>query len=58
MKRWRWALAALASVCFAVLFVRSWMRESGKGVYLMTVLWAGVFLLSLVSFVLRMRAKE
>jgi hypothetical protein len=34
------------------------MSESSRGVYLMTVLWGGAFLLSLVSIVLRIRAKE
>jgi hypothetical protein len=58
MKKWLLVLTAVASVCFAVLLVRSWMSEGSRGVYLMTALWGGAFLLSLVSFVLRMRAKE
>ena len=58
MKRWLLASAVVASLCSAALCVRSWMRESSKGVYLMTFLWGGVFLLSLVSFFFRMRAKN
>lgn len=48
---------AIVCLCFAVLFVRSWISESAKGVYLMTVLWGGVLLLSLFSLVYRIRAK-
>ena len=58
MKKWSLALTAVASIGFAVLFARSWASESTKGVYLMTFLWGGAFLLSLVSLVLRIRAKE
>ena len=57
MKKWPIALTVVASVCFAALFARSWMSESTRGVYLMTFLWGGAFLLSLVSLVLRVRAK-
>lgn len=58
MTKWYWALAAVALTCFAVLFVHSWISESSRGVYFMTFLWGEVFLLSLVSLVLRIRAKE
>jgi hypothetical protein len=34
------------------------MSESSRGVYLMTFIWGCVFVLSLVSLVLRIRAKE
>ena len=57
MKKWLLALTVVASVCFAALFARSWMSESTRGVYLMTFLWGGAFLLSLVSLVLRVKAK-
>ena len=58
MKKWRVALTAVAVACSATLLVRSWMSEGSKGVYLMTFLWGGVFLLSLVSIFFRIRAKE
>jgi hypothetical protein len=58
MKKWPVALTAVVSVCSAALSVRSWMSEGSKGVYLMTFVWGGVFLLSLVALVFRIRAKE
>jgi hypothetical protein len=59
VKRRRLVLAAAgACLCFAVLFIHSWMQERNKGAYFMTYLWGGPFFLSLLVLVFRIRAKE
>jgi hypothetical protein len=53
-KRWLAIESALSSACFAIVFVRSWMRESERGEYFMTVVWAGPLLLSLIVLAMRL----
>ena len=48
----------LASICWGILLVRAWMRESSHGAYFMTPIWAMVFLLSLFSLVYWIRQKQ
>ena len=50
--------SALACACWAILFVRSWTRESAQGSYLMTTLWGIALLASLFSFIFWIRQKE
>jgi hypothetical protein len=56
-KRWLTIGSALSSACFAIVFVRSWIRESGSGEYFMTVVWAGPLLVSLIVFAIRLWSK-
>ena len=56
-KRWLVIGSALSSACFAIVFVRAWMRESGSSEYFMTVVWAGPLLLSLIVLAMRLWTK-
>jgi hypothetical protein len=59
MKRWLKVLgSALTCVCWAILSVRSWTRESAQGTYLMTSLWGIASLLSFFSLIFWIRQKE
>ena len=59
MKRIWFAVGyGLSCICFAIVLVRSWIRESSGGHYFMTVLWAGPFLMFLFAFLMSLRSKE
>lgn len=57
-KRWFIIGYAFCSTCFAITFVRSWIRESRSGEYFMTVLWGVAFAMFLALLVFRIRVKE
>jgi O-antigen/teichoic acid export membrane protein len=48
----------ISCAIFATLLVRSILEERAKGVYLLSFLWGGVLLLSLVLLAFRSRIKR
>jgi hypothetical protein len=58
MRRYLIGGQALTCAIFAILFVRTVIEERAKGEYFMTYLWGGVFLLSLVILIIRIRIKS
>lgn len=59
MQKKTWLISASFSCgCFALLFLRSWIRESAAREFFMTPLWGVALLLALVALVLRLRAKD
>jgi predicted membrane channel-forming protein YqfA (hemolysin III family) len=57
-RRLRVFAAAGASICFAILFVESWMRETNHRTYIGTFIWGVGMFLILFSIVLHIRDKE
>jgi len=51
-------LSFLSTLCWGILFLRSWVRAANYGHYFMTVLWGLVLLVSIFSLILNLRMNK